>query len=652
MPHVLNPKDALSKDAPIIHENLDKYQKAPFIYPEPNTNIANRTKIRKGNVEEAFKNSDYIVEREFSFPPGDHVAMEPRVCIAEILPDGTVSIISSTQGPYVVRNLMAKFFKIPHHKVIVTSPGIGGGFGGKAGIQLEALAYLLSKKVGGRPVKVMNTREDDLISSPGRIGLWAKVKLGAKSDGTFMAMEILFLFDAGAYADCAVNISRAAAISCTGPYRVPNVKADSLCVYTNHPFATAYRGFGHIELAFPIERIIDILAQEMNMDPVELRIKNAIRKGDTTPTGSLMGESSGNLPLCIKKVSEHLNWSEGARIKISENRVRAKGISCFWKAPAIPTNTDAGAIITINEDSSVNLITGIVEIGQGTHTGLAQIVAEKFKIDPSKVHVVRDVRTDKSPHDWTTAASRSLFMAGKAAIEAAEDAIRQLKLIASYPLRARVDEIEVAEGRVFLKDKPEIGFSMGEIGFGYVFPNGNAIFGQVIGVGRYITTNLTDIDRETGRGDPAFEWTMGSAGFEVEVDLNDGSFKILKAVCVMDVGKVINPRLARGQVVGGMEMAIGYTTTEGFVFDSLGRVLNRNLRDFKIPRFGEHPEYIVEFVETPEINGPYGARGLGEQGVVGVPGALTNALSRAIGKEINHLPLIPENIWKILRGEK
>lgn len=295
LPFVGNPLDALKENSPIIHEEMEKYSHISSIHPEPGTNIANRTKIRKGDIEKGFKESDVIIEDEFCLPPGDHVAMEPRAVIAEILPDGMVIIYSSTQAPFVVRNLLSKFFGIPHEKIRIIAPKVGGGFGGKAGIQLEGLALILSKSVNGRKVKLVNKREEDLISSPGRIGMYGKVKIGAKKDGRILAMDILYVFDSGAYADYAVNISRGAAVSCTGPYNVPNVRCDSLCVYTNHPFATAYRGFGHIELSFAIERAIDILSKKLNIDPVELRYINAIKKGDTTPTQQLMDDSTGDL---------------------------------------------------------------------------------------------------------------------------------------------------------------------------------------------------------------------------------------------------------------------------------------------------------------------------------------------------------------------
>ena len=643
---VLSLKDALSSASILVHEDLANYKHISAIHPEPGTNIANRTKIRKGSIDLGFKESDIIIDETFHYMGGDHVAMEPRATIAEINSNGQIIITSTTQAPFVVRSLMSEFFNIPTGKIVVKAPPIGGGFGGKAGIQLEALAYLLSKAVGGRKVKLVNTREQDLTASPGRIGFEARVKMGCSKEGSIKALDLLYLFDAGAYSDYSVNISRAAAIASTGPYKVDNVSCDSLCVYTNHPFTNAYRGFGHMELAFAIERAMDIMAERLDMDPAKLREINSIKSGDFTPTASLMDGNTGDLVKCIDKAKDLLKWEDGIYEKIDEYKVRAKSLTCLWKAPAMPTNTDAGAIITFNEDGTMNLNCSIVEIGQATQTGLAQILAEKFETSIDRVHISKEVNTFSSPHDWATAASRAIYMAGNAVIQAADDAINQIKNIASRVLRCSAEDLHVAEDRVFISDLPHIGLFLHEVVLGYVYPNGNAIEGQVIGKGRYIARGLTDINKETGIGQPALEWTLGAEGVEVELDLRDYSYKVIKAVAVLDVGKVINPLMARGQIVGAMSMGLSFSRDEAFYYNSRGQVVNNSLRNFKIMRYGEEPEYLVDFVETPQKDGPYGARGLGEQGIIGIPAALINALSRALGLQLKTLPLTPETLWK------
>jgi len=645
LPVVNSPREALARDAPIIHPEMDSYVHIPAILPEPGSNVGNRTKMRKGDPGRAFEEADVTVVGEYEFPPADHVAMEPRIAIAEIQADGQIVIRSSTQSPFGVRSIMSNCLDIPTGKITVIAPVVGGGFGGKAGIQLEPLAYLLSRELGGLPVRLANSREQDMVSSPGAPGLQSRVKFGAKKDGTVIAADIEYLFDSGGYADYAVNVSRAAGYSCTGPYNIPNLKADSLSVYTNHPFGTAYRGFGHIEMAYSIERTMELLAEKLGMDAVALRMKNLIQAGDTTPTQDVLDTNTGDIKECLRRVSKLMEWEDGAKVQVSDSVVRAKGISCYWKAPAIPTFTDAAAIVTFNEDGSLNLTTGAVEIGQGIYTGLSQLVAERLGMDMDMIHVVEEVATNRGPHDWTTAASRTLFMAGRAALAAVDDAVAQIKRVAAAPLRCPEEDLAVYGGRVFIADDPEQGLPLSQLVLGYVYPDGNAVGGPVIGRGKYIARHLSNLDPDTGKGRPGLEWTLGAEGVEVEVDLRDGTYRVLRAVCAMDVGKVINPALARGQVVGAMAMGIGYTTREAFSFDSRGRVENGKLRDFKIMRYGEHPQYTVDFVETPQGDGPYLARGLGEQGIVGMPGALSAAFSRAVGVQLNRMPVTPEYLW-------
>ncbi len=646
------PEEAVKEDAQLLHEHMEEYTHIPAILPEPGSNVGNRTKIRKGNTEKGFAEAEATIESRVQFPPRDHAAMEPRAAIGQVRPDGQVIVHTSTQSPFEVRNLMSGGFNIRQGKITIVAPPNGGGFGGKAGIQLEPLAYLLSRELGGWPVRVANTREQDMVTSPGGPGMQATVRLGAKKDGTLTAARIRFLFDSGAYGDYAVNVSRAAGYSATGPYRIPNVDSESLSVYTNHSSATAFRGFGHIEMDFAVERAMDRLAEELGMDPMKLRQKNAIRPGDSTPTQNVLDRNTGDLPQCIRNVAERIDWDAGSRIPIDEHRVRAKGISCFWKAPAIPTFTDAAAAVYFNDDGSVNVLTGAVEIGQGIFTGLAQLVAERLGIDPGMVHFPNEVMTDRAPHDWTTAASRTLFMVGRAALQAVDEAVEKIKYTAAAPLRCPVEDLSVYGGRVYIHDEPELGLDLTEVVTGYVYEGGNAIGGPIMGTGRYIARHLSDLDPETGKGRPGLEWTLGAEGVEVEVDLRDGSYQLLKSACSIDVGKVINPQLARSQIVGAMSMGIGYTIREGFAYDGRERVINTDLRGYKLLRYGEEPEYHVDFVETPQGDGPYNARGLGEQGILGMPAAIASALSRATNRHLTQLPLTAERVWLAMREEE
>jgi len=651
LPVVNSPADALRKDAPLIHENLEQYEKGVMTYAEPNTNIASRIRIRKGDAAKGFSESDVIVENRISFAPSDHAAMETRCCVAEISADGTVTIITSSQAPFMAKKIISAAFGVEIGKIVVHAPLVGGAYGGKSSVQWEIIGYLASKAVGGRPVKLDYTREEDLLTAPVHIGLDATVKLGCSKDGKLLAAEMVYLFDSGAYADKSPNLNRAGAVDCTGPYHIDHVSCDSLSVYTNHPYPSAFRGFAHSEVLFAFERTMDMLAAKLQMDPLALRRRNAIAPGHTTPTQVLLNTSNvGNLPRCLERLQELMNWEEGALIRLSDRKVRAKGISCIWKTSTIEPDASSGAVLLANPDGSINLVSGVVEIGTGTKTVLAQMLAEKLRMDVSRIHVKMEVDTQTTPEHWKTVASRGTFMAGRAVLAAAEDLIRQLKDIASRVLRCSPDDLEVGGERVFLRDDPKTGISIKDIAYGYTYPNGNAIGGQIIGRGNYILRHLTCLDPETGAGVPGPEWTVGAQGVVVEYDRRDHTYQILKAVSVIDIGNVLNAKAARGQVIGAMSMGLSFGGRETFEIDRNGIVLNPQLRTYRPLRFGEHPEYIVDFVETPQLDAPYGARGVGEHGLLGMPAALANALSLASGTDLNRLPLTPEFIWRTKRG--
>ena len=653
LPVVNSPTDAFNNNATLIHENLSDYKvQVEGVHAVPNTNIANHTKIRKGDMDKGWKASETTIETTISFSPADHAALETRVARVEITPDGHVMIHSSTQGPFYIKKLFSQFFNIDAGKITVHTPMIGGAFGGKGTVQLEFLAYLASCAVGGSMVKIENSREEDLITSPVHIGLDAKVKLGASSDGKLQAAEFEFLFDSGAYSDMGAGMSKAAAADCTGPYRIENVTCDSYCLYTNHPYATSFRGFGHNELTFAMERAMDMLAEKLQLDPLELRLINAVKPGDTTPTQVHINSSNvGDTAACLRKLKQLINWEEGQKVKMPDGKIRVKGISSFWKTSSTPTDATAGVILTFNRDGSINLNCGAVELGQGTKTVLAQILAETLKMDMKKIHVTLEVNTQYDPHQWKTVASSTTYLAGRAVIAAGEDVIKQLKNIGSVALKCEPSDLDVANGKVFLRDSPEFGIKIKDVAIGYKYPNGNSVGGLIVGEGSHIVRHLTPLDPETGFGKPGPQWSVGAQAVEVEYDPKDYSYKLIKAATVLDAGKVINLNAAIGQMRSGMYLGLSWASRESFVFDDNGKVLNRNFRTYDVLRSSESPEYLVDFVETPLVDGPYGARGIGEYGVIGMAGALANCLSAATGSDVNQLPLIPETIWNTVKEE-
>ncbi|WP_243638653.1 xanthine dehydrogenase family protein molybdopterin-binding subunit [Lucifera butyrica] len=643
---------ALKPDTPLIHENLGFYSHVvPEVYPEPGSNIAHRVKIRKGNMEQGWAKSEVIVEGQVVLPQSDHAAMETRSAIVEILQDGRIIVHSATQGPFAVKHLMSTLFSLDMGKIIVKTGLVGGSFGAKTTVQAELLAYLGSRAAGGRPVKVTNTREEDIISAPGHIGVEAIIKLGATKAGKIMAAEMIYFLDCGAYTDSSPTMAKAIAGACTGPYKVLNVQCDAVAVYTNHPYVTAYRGFGHGELTFAVERMMDKLAAALEMDPLELRLLNAIAPGDSSPTREkLYASNLGNVTACIQKLKGLIRWEEGQVTRVGKNLIRAKGLGCFWKTSSSPVNAISGAILSMNRDGSINLNCGVVELGQGTKTALAQIAAEKLNMDIDKIHVAMEVNTEVCPEHWKTVASKSTYMAGRAVLEAANELIRELKSVGAIALRCPPEDLAVGNSRVHLNYDPGFYVEFKDIAHGFRYPNGNAMGGQIMGRGSYIMTRLSTLDPSTGYGKPGPGWTVGCQAVEVELDSRDFTYKILRAATVIDVGKAINPKNVRCVLRSGMCMGLSLASREELVFDQDARVLNPQLRTYKLIRFGEQPEYLIELVETPQLDAPYGQRGVGEHGLIGMPAALANALSAAAGTDLDRLPLTPEAIWKAKIG--
>jgi len=649
---VFDVNEALKPNAPLVHEDLAQYEHSPVFTPVPGTNIANIFKIRKGNVEDGFKHARTIVENEFSMPQVSHGAMEPRACIAQYFQDGSTEVWTCAQSPFAVRYILSHALGMPLQKINVHVPHVGGGFGGKAGINFEPLAVLLSKFAQGRPVKLLLTREEEFTTAPLRQGFFARIKTGVDADGKIKAEQMKYIYDAGAYADYGVNIGRAGGYSCTGPYEVPNIHCDSITAYTNHPYGTAYRGFGHLEFLWAIERQLDIIAHKIGIDPVEIRLRNALRPGSITATGEKLREDAGKVDQCIKAAAESIGWGKKEK-RGSDGRLQGIGIAALWKAPAMPPNAASSAIIKFNEDGSANLSVGVTEIGQGTTTSLAQIAAEELSMPVEKIRVVPVRITDLTPYSWQTVASRNLFMEGRAVIAAAQDARNQILDMATQALRVPIADLVLENEMVFPNGQPDKGIPLQQFAMGYTYPNGTAIGGPVIGRGGYVPRGLTYLDPETGQGFPALKWTFGAQAVKLEVDPETGEVRILKVASAFDIGKAINPLLVEGQVYGGMLQSLSIGLMEGYIYNPAGATLNSNFTDYKIARASDVPdEHAVTLIENPQSDGPYGARGIGELTMLSIPPAIAGAIFDATGVQMYRLPMTPESIWTSIKQQK
>ncbi len=652
LPPIQSPKMSFQSNAPILHPNLGKYRvHTEEANPVPGTNIATHVPIRKGHPDAMWGTCDVIVECEISFPQAHHAAMETHCAIAEILPNGRIQITTSSQSPYTIPDLIQNTFDVCQSDVRVYIPFVGGGFGGKSTNYIEPLAVAASQAVGGRKVKLRCTREQDMMTLPGHIGLDAKVRLGARRDGRFVALDITYWFDGGGYSDRGVIVTRAAAQDCTGPYRIDHVHCDAYCMYTNHPPATAYRGFGHPEQTLVIERAIDFMAQKLGIDALELRRMNAIRSGDTTPTQTRLTIGKiGDVAKCLERLKTILLWDEAVVVSHGST-VIAKGICCIWKNSSTPPDASSGAIVRVNADSTVTLLSGLVEIGQGTKTALAQMAAEIFSMSTDFIDVMFEVDTKEHPEHWKTVASRGTLLAGNAVVKAAKNAVHQLKQMAAIVFQCRYDDVEIAGGFASCS-LTQTKIPIGKFSNGYTFPDGHSVGNMVIGYGSYTIEGVTLLSPTTGKGNPGPEWTVSAQGVEIEYHPKDYTYRVLRAVTVVDCGRVINPALALGQIKGGMNMGLSLASREGYVYNESGSVSNHRFRVYPIHRYGDHPEYEVEFLETPHLDAPWGLRGIGEHGLIGMPAALANALSSATGFQVNQMPMTPELLWKIQGGDR
>lgn len=648
LPVVNSVKEAFKRNPVIIHEALMSYTKATEeVYPVKGTNICHHQKIRKGDMQKGWLESEIVAEGSFSLPQSDHAAMETRAVHCMIKPDDSVMIKTSSQSPYEVKELLSKYFNIPEGKIVVQVPLVGGAFGGKSCVQPEILAVIAAMHVKGKWVNLANTREEDMVTSPCHLGLEGTIRLGAKKSGQIMVAEMTFQIDTGAYSDISPKITKAIAVDCAGPYRIPNLQCDCYSVYTNHPYITSFRGFGHEGRTFCLERMMDKLAYEIGMDPFQLRRLNLVQAGDLTPTlVKVTASNTGNAAECLERLKTIINWKEGACIAGENGLVRAKGISCLIKTSDTPTDAGASAVLTFNSDGSVNLDCGAAEIGPGMKTTAAQILAEKMRISVNDVYVKLDVNTQTTPYLWKTVASMTTYMVGRAVLNAADDAISQLLDLASIALRCPAEELDFENKMIFVKHDPELYIMFKDLVKGYKFPNGNSLKGPVIGRGSYVMNRLTPLNEATGRGTPGRSWTVGAQAVEIEYDTRQHTYRLLKAATVIDAGKVINPKTARGVVMGGMCMGLGLGTSEDFVCNEEGIVEDTSFRTYKMIRYGENPEYLVDFVETPQIDAPYGARGIAEHGIIGISAALANAISLAAKIDVNRLPITPEFIWR------
>jgi carbon-monoxide dehydrogenase large subunit len=653
---VFDPIEALKEDAPVIHPELGNYSHVPWFFPKGSTNIAHLRKVRKGNIENGFKEADFVFEDTYRIPRYAHCCLETHIAVGRLDYSGRLTVWTSSQSPHTQRNLFADAFAplgFSHKDIRVITPYVGGGFGGKAGVTMEIIAAALAIAVKGHPVKLRWRRDQEFYNTYMRQQVVSKLKVGVKKDGTITAFEIENFWDAGPYVEYGANVVNASGLSATGPYRIPNVKIDSYCIYTNLPAAGPYRGFGYSEMLFSVESHMDRIAKLIGMDSVEFRKKNAIREGDSLTYGAPMNPNG--IQEAIDKTAKEIEWGK-KETSNDPNKAIGKGFAIFWKAPAMPPNVSSTAFIKFNEDGSLNILVSGMEIGQGYLTAMAQIAAEILTVPPEKIRVELP-DTDRNPYHWQTVASHVTWANGNAVKRAAIEVKNKIFDIVHQVYHYEKDSLYLEDEKVKCKLHPsfELPFKDFVIN-GIQTEDGTYRGGAIVGSGSFMPEfTSAQQDPETSQGGhPNVHYTVGAAAVKIEIDKQTGKVRILKAVEALDAGKAINPMNVKHQIYGGLLQGFATALYEDMRFDQNGKILNPNFTDYKIPTSLDIPDEVVPIiVEVPQPDGPFGARGIAEHTMIPAAPIIANAVEDALGIRIKALPVTAEKIaMAILNGKK
>ena len=644
LPAVFDPVESMNEGAPLIHEDMENYEKLIYARPVLGTNISSKFLLKQGDIEEGFKQADHIFEDELEIPFVHTGYMEPLISIAQVDLLGNITVWSSTQSPYEVRDAIASYLDVPYHRVRIVVPYLGGGFGGKILIKGELIAVMLAR-IAWKPVKCVFTREESFVGGGVRHSLKIKIKSGVTKDGKITARHCTEIWNTGAYADVGPRVMQRAMQSGGGPYKIPHIQVDAYDVYTNLPTTVAYRGFGANQPTFAAETHMDIIAEKLGMDPLEFRMKNAVDEGDLTPTGQII--HACGLKDCLRTLEEKGHWSQ---LKKEKKVGKGVGISCFHKGTNTPTS--GAAFVKMNQDGTAEVSVSLTDMGQGTTTVLAQIVSEVLTIPVDDVKVVNP-DTQTTPYYTGTTGSRGAFVLGNAVKNAAENTRKQLLEVASELWEVGVDKLDIADGKVFIKDDPDKSLPFTALPIsGGKFVSG--IGRPVVGAGFFSSGSKAVVPNFENMQAPksSLFWMYGAHLAEVEVDIETGKVKVTRILAVHNVGKALNPLMLDGQVEGGVMMAMGEGLYEYFIRDEKGVTKNDSFRDYKVTTFTEAPKIERVFIEVPHRDHAYGCIGMGEAVVLGVSAAIGNAVYNAVGARVKQLPITAEKVLKATEEKK
>ncbi|MGI9100873.1 MAG: molybdopterin-dependent oxidoreductase [Terriglobales bacterium] len=638
LPAILDMEDASKPKAPVIHDEPD----STGIH-DAKRNIAAYIKKELGDVEQAFREADIVIEREFRTHRQHHASVEPHISIAWLDEDDRLVIRTSTQVAFHTRRQVAMILQIPVKKLRIIKPRIGGGFGGKQEMLLEDITGALALATR-RPVKIEYTREEEFYMARSRHPQILKVKIGAKRDGTIVANRMSVLATTGAYGSHSSTVQGNTGSKVLPLYRAPNMYFDCTVVYTNCPVAGAFRGYGCPQGFFAQESVVDELAYELGMDPIELRRKNMIRHGDIDELSAQLGEGRKGLPRhirscgmpgCLDRGSAAIDWAKKRKSlpAVAPHLKRGIGVACSMQGSAIAGVDWGAALLKMNEDGSFNLQIGASDLGTGADTVIAQIAAETLGVTLDKM-IVCSGDTDFTPFDVGAYASSTTIISGGAAKKAAEKVRAQIFDVAARMLNTTPDKLSCGNNEVFTVCECRQAVSIADVARHAMYKDKH----QIMESASHFNTDSP----------PPF-----CAQFaEVEVDIETGKVRVVNFVTAVDCGVAINPMAAEGQAEGAVAQGIGYALTEEMLLDDKGRMINPNFLDYRILSAKDMPKMTTILVETDEPLGPYGAKSIAEVPINGPAPAIANAIYNAVGIRMRKLPMTPEAVLKAIKEKQ
>lgn len=633
LPAVFDVERALEPDAPILHDGprLLASRRPDILARQPGfegSNVIHLFTQRRGDATAGFAAADVVIERTYSSPAVGHVPFEPHVAVANWTPDG-LSLWTSTQAPNWIATELANMFRLSVSRVRVITTTLGGGYGAKIDPAIEPIVALLAQ-AARRPVRLALDRAEEFQTHT-KHAARVRIRTGVMRDGTLVAHEATCWYNGGAYAkETPEKIFRGYASM--GPYRVPNVHVDSYGVYTNVVPSAAFRGFGIPQVAWAHELQMDVVADAIGMDPLELRLKNVLLPGDTFSTGERIDEDL-HYPQLLRDAAERIGWAEPGPSRTGTT-VRAKGLAVIIKGmSAFPSSS----VVMLGNDGSLRVLTSSVEMGQGALTVLAQIAADEATLPVERVSVSTP-DTAVTPWDQMSAASRTTNSMGRAIRAAVVDVKEQLKELASVRLEIAPADLEVVDGMVRGRGAPDTALP-------FAMLVASSRVGNILGRGSYI--GVAHLDTETGQGIGSPQWHPCACAAEVEVDEETGAIRILRLHLGLYVGRMINPTQCELQVQGAALFGVGQALFEELIWDDAGQLTNPNLSDYMIPSFLDVPPELTQTIlETP---GTIDVHGIGETGLPTIAPAVANAVSRALGVRVVDLPLTPERVLRAIR---